>query len=96
MTQVDVVIRDIEIDPTGRMITLTVDATVAGKTEEVRVCEMVGNLRGLNNLEVQDRFKGILQDVIRQRLGEREEVTAEGAWKRAQTFIGKTFIIEVA
>lgn len=96
MVQVDVVIKGIELDPTGRMITLAVDFTIAGKTEEVRVCLMVGDLRGLTAVEVRDRFKGILQDVIRQRLGEREEVTPDGAWKRAQDFIGKAYTIEVA
>ena len=78
------------------MITLTVDATVAGKIEEVRVCEMVGNLKGLTDAEVRDHFKGSLQDVIRQRLGELEEVMPGGVWRRAQSFIGKTYTIEVA
>lgn len=96
MTTVEVKIKSIETDPTGRMITLTVDATVAGKTEEVRVCEMVGNLKGLTDAEVQDHFRGSLQDVIRQRLGEKEEVTPTGVWKRAQNFIGKSYTIEVA
>jgi len=95
MVQVDITIKDIELDPTGRMITLVVDATIAGRTEKIRVCEMVGNLRGLTD-EVRDHFKGSLQDVIRQRLGELEEVTPAGVWKRAQTFIGKTYVIEVA
>jgi len=95
MVQVNIKITDIELDPTGRMITLTIDATIAGRTEEVRVCEMVGNLRGLTDIEVRDHFKGSLQDVIHQRLGELDEVTPERTWKRAQDFIGKTYIIEV-
>lgn len=95
MVQVNIVIKDIEIDPTGRMITLTVDATIAGKTEEVRMCEMVGNLGGLTDAEVRDHFKGCLQDVIRQKLGEREEITVDRLWKRSQTFIGNTYTIKV-
>ncbi len=95
MVQVNVLIKAIETDPTGQMITLTVEANIQGKTQVISFGEMVGNLRGMTDIEIKKRFKGILQDVIRQKIGEREELTAQKKWKRAQSFIGKTYTIEV-
>ena len=95
MVQVNVEIKNIESDPTGQMITLTVEATIGEIVEEIRFGEMVGNLRGMTEPEIQQHFKGILQDVVRQRIGMREELTPEKKWKRAEAYIGATFIIEV-
>ncbi len=95
MVQVNVLIKAIETDPTGQMITLTVEANIQGKTQEVIFSEMVGNLRGMTDIQIKEHLKGILQDVIRQKIGEREELNAQKKWKRAQSFIGKTYTIEV-
>lgn len=95
MVQVDVEILNIESDPTGQMITLTVEVNIEGITEKIRFGEMVGNLRGKTEPEIRQHFKGILQDVIRQKIGEREELTPDRKWKRAQKYIGATFTVEV-
>ncbi len=94
MVQVDVEIKNIETDPTGQMITLTVEAIIEGEPTEIRFSEMVGNLRGMTEVEVRQHFKGILQDVVSQRIGMKEELTPEKKWKRTQTYIGATFTIE--
>lgn len=94
MVKVNVLVKDIETDPTGQMITLTVEATVGKIVEEISFGEMVGNLRGMTEAEVRQHFKGILQDVVRQRIGMREELTPEKVWKRTQKYIGATFVIE--
>lgn len=90
MVSVDVVVKDIESDPTGQMITLTVEASIGETVEEIRFSEMVGNLRGMTDAQIRQRLKGILQDVIRQKIGEREELTSDRKWKRAQKYIGAT------
>ena len=95
MVQVEVVIKDIETDPTGKMITLTVEAIIEGEIHEICFGEMVGNLRGMTDTQIRQHFKGILQDVIHQKIGEREELTPEKIWKRTQKYIGETFTVEV-
>ena len=94
MVQVNVEILNIETDQAGQMITLTVETTVGEIVEEIRFGEMVGNLRGKTNTEVRQHFKKILQDVIRQRIGMREELNTEKLWKRAQEFIGNEYVID--
>lgn len=95
MVEVSVLVKDIESDPTGQMITLTVEANIEGEPQEIRFSEMVGNLRGMTDPEIRQRLKGILRDVVSQKIGEREELTPEKKWKRAETYIGATFTIEV-
>lgn len=95
MVEVNVLIKNIETDPTGQMITLIVEANIKGETQTISFGEMVGNLRGMTDIKIKEHFKGILQDVVRQKIGEREELNAQKKWKRAQSFIGKTYTIEV-
>jgi len=94
MVEVNVEIKNIETDQTGQMITLTVEATLGEVVEEISFGEMVGNLQGMTEPEVRQHFKGILKDVVRQRIGMREELNAEKKWKRAQKYIGATFVID--
>lgn len=95
MVEVNVEIMNIASDPTGQMITLTVEAIIGGKVMEIIFSEMVGNLAGMTDAQVRERLKGILKDVIRQKIGEVSELTPDRKWKRAQTYIGATFVIEV-
>ena len=77
------------------MITLTVEANIGGMIEEIRFSEMVGNLRGMTEPGVRQHFKGILQDIVRQRVGMKEELTPDKIWKRTQKYIGAKFTVEV-
>lgn len=96
MAEINVQIKDIETDSTGQMVTLILDAMIGGKNEEVRVNEMVGNFQGMTDTEVRQHFEGILQDVLRQKIGEKEELNTKRVWKRAQKFIGDTYVIDTA
>lgn len=96
MVEVDVLIKDIETDPTGRMVTLTVEAEIEGEPEEIRVTEMVGNLQEMTKEETRKHFSLIFEDVLRQKIGEKRELTPQKTWARAQDFIGERFTIKIA
>ncbi len=85
---------NIELDPTEQMLVFTVSFSVGSLSETVKFNDMVGNYRGKTDADVAKMLRGIIQDIIRQRIGRTEEVIG-GAWKRAAAFIGQEYVIEI-
>lgn len=92
---IPVEIKDIETDPTGRMITLIINVVIEDSVEQIRVGVMVGELAGMTNEETQKRFIQILRNVLTQKLGEKQELNSEGKWSRAADFIGTKFPLTI-
>lgn len=94
MVVANIVIKKIETDSTGQMLTVTADVDAGNGIVEVVFNTMIASMSGLTDAEVQEMFRGAIQDIITQKAKAEMDVE-NGQWKRTEAFVGMRYDLEV-